>query len=331
MRAIQNVEKEFCLTEQQTSEINAYLDSLGSNLDTFHKMQFIGICRMYKLNPLKKEIYGIAVWDKKRRVNTLTTIVAYKVPLARGEATGLLRGWHAWTEKEGNELVARIEIHRKDWDQPFRHEVYFSEYAQYTYRDGNRVLNKFWASKPRTMLKKVAIAQGFRLCFTEECGNLPYIREEIEDEPNVETRMQDSPFRDADAEIVESESVDDQDSAPNYHDGDNTGPIQKKIDSKAPEGHGAHQASNDTAGPQTKSNREPEPSSAENYTVPEMREYILDRFKDNAGDADRFFIAKSWIPEGDGLSSLSDNQVRRLYKNFDAIWKLFSAWIKSKK
>jgi hypothetical protein len=31
------------------------------------------------------------------------------------------------------------------------------------------------------MLRKVAICQGFRLCFSEELGGLPYSQEEIED------------------------------------------------------------------------------------------------------------------------------------------------------
>ena len=38
---------------------------------------------------------------------------------------------------------------------------------------------QIWKEKPITMIKKVAIAQGFRLCFPEELGGLPYTAEEI--------------------------------------------------------------------------------------------------------------------------------------------------------
>jgi hypothetical protein len=73
-------------------------------------------------------------------------------------------------------LRAEITIHRRDFQHPFIHEVYFSEYFGTT-KDG--VLNKFWGSKPMTMIKKVAMAQGFRLCFSDELGGMPYTAEEM--------------------------------------------------------------------------------------------------------------------------------------------------------
>ena len=36
-----------------------------------------------------------------------------------------------------------------------------------------------WGSKPRTMIKKVAIAQGFRLAFPVELGGIPYTADEL--------------------------------------------------------------------------------------------------------------------------------------------------------
>jgi hypothetical protein len=48
--------------------------------------------------------------------------------------------------------------------------VYWSEYTQD---------NSMWFSKPRTMLKKVAIGQGFRLCFPDELGGMGYLEEEV--------------------------------------------------------------------------------------------------------------------------------------------------------
>ena len=49
-------------------------------------------------------------------------------------------------------------------------EVYFDEY------DTGRNL---WVTKPRTMIEKVAIAQGFRRCFPEEMGGMPYTKDEM--------------------------------------------------------------------------------------------------------------------------------------------------------
>jgi hypothetical protein len=69
-------------------------------------------------------------------------------------------------------MKAIVEIHREGWKSPFMHEVYLDEYAQD---------NQMWADKPRTMLKKVATAQAFRLCFPDEMGGMPYTSDELPD------------------------------------------------------------------------------------------------------------------------------------------------------
>ena len=144
--------------------IASYLESFGNKLQPFHRKQFIQICKAFQLNPFIREIYGIPYGDK------FSIIVGYEVFLKRAERSGLLAGWKAWTTGEGKEMKGHVEIQRKDWTTPFSHEVYFSEYDQ-----GNQM----WKSKPATMIKKVAIAQGFRMAFPEELGGLPYTAEEV--------------------------------------------------------------------------------------------------------------------------------------------------------
>jgi len=56
--------------------------------------------------------------------------------------------------------------------------VYYNEYVQRT-KEGRPT--KFWADKPYTMIKKVAMAQGFRLCFSDELGGMPYTADELPD------------------------------------------------------------------------------------------------------------------------------------------------------
>jgi hypothetical protein len=70
------------------------------------------------------------------------------------------------------DLKACIEIYRKDRAKPFYHEVDFSEYTQN---------NDMWGGKPKTMIKKVAMSQGFRLCFPVEIGGMPYTADELPD------------------------------------------------------------------------------------------------------------------------------------------------------
>ncbi|BCD59599.1 MULTISPECIES: phage recombination protein Bet [unclassified Nitratiruptor] len=161
------------LTQVSEEVIMDYLQSLGNNLPEHHIKKFIHIAKAFNLNPFLREIYGIPYG------NNFNIIVGYEVPIKRAERSGKLAGWRAWTEgsPQNGDLKGCIEIKRKDWEEPFYHEVYFDEYNQN---------NSMWKSKPRTMIKKVAIAQGFRLAFPDELAGMPYTADEIEVEP-VET------------------------------------------------------------------------------------------------------------------------------------------------
>lgn len=149
-----------------------YLESTG-NLNKFNeeeKNQFIDICAAFGLNPIKKEVYGVLYNGKNGRKFNL--IIGYESYIKRAERSGRLDGWNVEVIGNRPNMKAVLTIYRKDFKQPFKHEVYLEEYD--TGRD-------LWANKPRTMLKKVAIAQGFRMCFSEELGGMPYTSEELGD------------------------------------------------------------------------------------------------------------------------------------------------------
>lgn len=121
--------------------------------------QFVGIAQAFQLNPFKREIHVV------KYGNQMSLITGYEVYLKRAERSNKLNGWSV--EITGD--TATITIHRKDWQQPFKHSVKKSEYIRTT---------AIWKEKPETMLRKVVIAQGFRLAFPDECGGLPYTEEE---------------------------------------------------------------------------------------------------------------------------------------------------------
>lgn len=141
-----------------------YLESFGNKLTKAHKNQFLNICQSFGLNPFIREVYGIPYGDK------FNIIVGYEVYLKRAETSGQLAGWRAWTEGEGKAMKGCVEITRRDWKSPFYHEAYLDEYDQN---------NTMWKGKPRTMIKKVAIAQGFRMAFPVELGGIPYTADEM--------------------------------------------------------------------------------------------------------------------------------------------------------
>jgi len=143
-----------------------YLALVGQRVPRELAVQFLQICQAFKLNPFKREIYLIPYG------NQANIIVGYEVYLKRAERSGKLAGWKVWIEKDRDgEVKACIRIKRKDWEEPFEHEVYMREYKRDT---------QIWREKPYTMLKKVAIAQGFRLAFPEELGGIPYTQDEVE-------------------------------------------------------------------------------------------------------------------------------------------------------
>ena len=173
------------LTQKKLIE---FLDVTGTatNLNDKEKKQFIEIAQAFNLNPFKREIYC------NKYGSNLSIIVGYEVYLKRAEATGVLDGWAVTTDGEGKDLSARITIHRKDRSEPFVHEV---DYSEYVGKKSDGTITKFWKQKPKTMLKKVVMSQGFRLCFPIELGGMPYAQEELNDvEPETV---------DQEAEIVE--------------------------------------------------------------------------------------------------------------------------------
>ena len=164
-------------------KLQSWLQATGNQVKLSEKeaLQFLEIAQAFNLNPFKREIYV------SKYGNQFALIVGYEVYIKRAERSGRLAGWKVQTTGSvtNNDLKAVITIHRNDFREPFEHEVFYSEYVQ---RKSNGEPNTFWKNKPFTMIKKVAIAQGFRLCFSEELGGIPYTADEMEtvEIPHVE-------------------------------------------------------------------------------------------------------------------------------------------------
>jgi phage recombination protein Bet len=144
---------------------------LARDLTAAQKDLCIKTALSWGLNPLKREIHFVAYQGQEPKI-----VVGYDVYIKRAERTAKLDGWKAWVEGSGKDLVAKIIIYRKDWSRPFEHEVYYDEAVQTNYKGE---VNATWKKMPKFMLKKVVIGQGFRLCFPEEFGGMPYMAEEI--------------------------------------------------------------------------------------------------------------------------------------------------------
>ena len=161
------------ITVQQVNQktIEDFLFSSDTKLTEQQKSLFIQLAIKNNLDPFKREIYAIPYGNK------MSVVTGYEVYLKRAEASKQLDGWKATIEKIGDDFKAIVTIHRKDWHEPFIHEVFMSEYNNH---------QGLWNTKPMTMLKKVAIAQAFRLAFPNELGGMIYTSDEMIDAQPIE-------------------------------------------------------------------------------------------------------------------------------------------------
>lgn len=209
---------ELTVTNQEVvtkEKIQEYLTAFNmTSLSKEEQMQFIEIASAYQLNPFKREIYCVPYmknvkneqtdkWEKQR---ALSIITGYEVYLKRAERTGKLDGWKCETKGSGNDMIAIATIHRKDWKNPFQHEVYFIEAGQF---DDKGQPRSMWKKMPKFMLKKVCMAQAFRLCFPDEFGGMPYIADELPENMTIDIKPnQNNETDDLDAEKKAKEEAD---------------------------------------------------------------------------------------------------------------------------
>ena len=190
IKVIENDEKGV-IQSVEMKTITEYLDTTGltKQLLPNEKAMFINMARDYGLNPFKREIYCNVYGQGQYRQCAIVT--GYEVYLKRAERIGKLNGWNtsiSGSLRDGT-LSATVTIYRKDWEYPFQHTVYYTECVQLNGKTGQP--NKVWAKMPIFMTKKVAIAQAFRLCFSDEFGGMPYTSDEmgVENTPQEEKNI----------------------------------------------------------------------------------------------------------------------------------------------
>jgi hypothetical protein len=138
------------------------------NVSDVEVLKAISVAKKIGLDPLKKEVHFIPFG------NQVQVVVNYLEYVKRAKEK--LDGYATTIGKDDIGMYAECTIYRKDWSHPFIWRVYLKEAQKDT---------KAWKEMPLFMLRKVAIAQAFRLCFPEEIQELPYTEEEIIEE-NIE-------------------------------------------------------------------------------------------------------------------------------------------------
>lgn len=167
--------------------VRNYLVSGDPKSVTFQELaMFINLCKFQGLNPWLKEAYII----KYGSANPASLVVGKEAFIKRAERHPQYDGFKAGIiVVSGDEVQYRegmfalpteevvggwAEVFRKDRSVPYRAEASIAEYAGKK-KDGS--LNGQWASKPATMIRKVALVQALREAFPEDLGGM-FIAEE---------------------------------------------------------------------------------------------------------------------------------------------------------
>lgn len=167
-------------------DIKNYLVSGGGAITDSEAFMFLNLCRHQHLNPFLREAYCIKYGN-----NPAQMVVGKDTFIKRARHRKDFDGFKAGVliqtkdgeiiEREGsfrapgeNLLGGWAKVYIKGLSTPYYAAVEWGEYVQL--KDGRP--NKMWASKPTTMIRKVALSQALREAFPDDMGGL-YEPEEI--------------------------------------------------------------------------------------------------------------------------------------------------------
>mgnify|MGYP001051470861 CR=1 FL=1 len=156
------------MVELSPDTVRKFLVSGEGKITDQEIMMFLKLCEYQQLNPFLREVYLIKYGNKPAAMVTgKETFLkrAYRHPKYRGHKTGI----------SDNGQIAWGEVYVEGYVVPIRCEVDFKEYVG---KKSDGTINRMWASKPNTMLKKVALVQALREAFPETFGGM-YSQEEI--------------------------------------------------------------------------------------------------------------------------------------------------------
>lgn len=166
--------------------IKRYLVPSGANVTDQEIMMFMKLCEYQGLNPFLREVYLVKYGDSPASIVTGKETFT-KRAMKNENYAGMEAGITVESDgkiirrdgsmKIGNEKIIGgwAKVHVKGYSVPYYDEVSFDEYAGKK-RDGT--LNGMWATKPATMIRKVAIVHALREAFPQDFEGL-YAPEEI--------------------------------------------------------------------------------------------------------------------------------------------------------
>lgn len=183
------------LVKLSPSMIRNYLVSGNGAVTDQEVMMFLSLCKFQRLNPYLREAYLI-----KYGTQPATIVIGKEAFMKRAMRNPAYAGIEAGVVvlTPDNLMDNRVgtivlpgetlmggwaKVYVKGWEVPLMITVSFDEYC--LKKDGKPASN--WASKPATMIRKVAIVQALREAFPDDLGGLYTAEERGQEEPEQET------------------------------------------------------------------------------------------------------------------------------------------------
>ena len=168
--------------------IKKYLVNGNGAVTDQEVMMFLSLCKFQKLNPFLREAYLIKYGNQPATIVTGKEALqkrAMRNPNYAGLEAGVVVSFPETGQMEnrvgtivldGEDLVGGwAKVYVKGWEHPLTVTVAFNEYVG---RKSNGEINSQWATKPATMIRKVALVQALREAFPEDLAGM-YAAEEV--------------------------------------------------------------------------------------------------------------------------------------------------------
>ena len=129
---------------------------------------FMQLCKYQSLNPFTREAYLI-----KYGTYPASMVVGKEVFTKRAEKNPDFDGYEITDNYIAGMDLSKFEVTCKIFRKNIKHAIIVTvNYTEYAGTDSKGNINRMWRSKPRTMLRKVALMQGLREAFPTALGGL---------------------------------------------------------------------------------------------------------------------------------------------------------------
>ena len=187
--AVTTVNEQSQITSKLLSD---YFATLTDKLTDVQRNQFAAVAQAFGLNPFKREIYATTYRNKDGQT-VMSIVTGYEVYLKRAEMNPNYNGFETNFQVVNGEMGCTCKVYRKDRTMPVTSTVWMSEYS---------TGRSLWASKPRMMLEKVAIATAFRRAFPCDFGGMPYTTDELPEHMTGADKLEQQGFTEVSQDVA---------------------------------------------------------------------------------------------------------------------------------